>query len=80
MVRIWYPDPATTYAGRRVHAGVQATIADHTAGGAATTLIDKGQFVLTVEFKINLLRVTRGDSLLCRAQVLKPEKVRCLCC
>ena len=58
-----------------IHAGVQSTIADHTAGAAATTLIDRSQFVLTVEFKINLLRSARGDSLLCRAQVLKPGKM-----
>ncbi|ADH63601.1 Uncharacterized protein possibly involved in aromatic compounds catabolism [Allomeiothermus silvanus DSM 9946] len=39
-----------------IHAGVQATMADHTAGSAAATLIRPGQYVLTVEFKINLLR------------------------
>jgi len=55
-----------------VHAGVQATIADHTAGTAAATLIGAKQMVLTVEFKINLLRAARGQSLLCRARVLKP--------
>ncbi len=55
-----------------VHAGVQATVADHTAGSAAATLIGGGQMVLTVEFKINLLRGARGDSLLCKAAVLKP--------
>ena len=37
-----------------VHAGVLATIADHTAGGAASTLIFADKFVLTAEFKINL--------------------------
>ncbi len=37
-----------------VHAGVQATMADHTAGGAAATLIDPGHIVLTAEFKIEL--------------------------
>lgn len=57
-----------------VHAGVQATMADHTAGGAATTLIGGNQFVLTVEFKINLLRPAHGEVLRCRAQVLKPGR------
>ena len=55
-----------------VHAGVQATIADHTAGSAAATLIGIDQMVLTVEFKINLLRGAIGHNLHCKAAVLKP--------
>ena len=54
-----------------VHAGVQATIADHTAGGAAGTLAAEGELVLTVEFKINFLRPARGERLRCRATVLR---------
>ena len=54
-----------------VHAGVQATVADHTAGTAASTLLRPGQIVLTAEFKINLLRPARGDTLSCRSKVLK---------
>lgn len=60
--------------GGVVHAGVQATIADHTSGAAATTVIAEGQHVLTAEFKINLLRPALGEALHCRAQVLKPGK------
>jgi uncharacterized protein (TIGR00369 family) len=55
-----------------VHAGVQATMADHTAGAAAATLLQKGQIVLTAEFKINLLRAAKGQRLICRSKVLKP--------
>ncbi len=55
-----------------VHAGVQATMADHTAGGAATTLTEPGHIVLTVEFKINLLRAAKGERLTCQSNVLKP--------
>ncbi len=55
-----------------VHAGVHGAMADHTAGGAAATLIKKGQIVLTIEFKINLLRAAKGERLICRAEVLKP--------
>lgn len=54
-----------------VHAGVLASLADHTAGAAAGSLMDAGQVVLSVEFKINLLRPAQGDALRCRAQVLK---------
>lgn len=57
-----------------IHAGVQATIADHTAGGAAMTVTGTEDFILTTEFKIHLLRAGTGDALLCRAQVLKPGK------
>ena len=57
-----------------IHAGVQATIADHTAGGAAMTVTGADDFILTTEFKIHLLRAGAGESLLCRAQVLKPGK------
>ncbi|HYD61158.1 MAG TPA: PaaI family thioesterase [Noviherbaspirillum sp.] len=57
-----------------IHAGVQATIADHTAGGAAMTVTGAEDFILTTEFKIHLLRAGAGDVLLCRAQVLKPGK------
>ena len=55
-----------------VHAGVQATMADHTAGGAAATMIEPDHIVLTVEFKINLLRAAKGERLTCQAKVLKP--------
>ena len=57
-----------------VHAGVHATIADHTAGVAAATMLRDHQMVLSVEFKINLLRAARGDRLICRAEVLKPGR------
>jgi uncharacterized protein (TIGR00369 family) len=57
-----------------VHAGVLATMADHSAGGAAGTLLKAGQLVLSVEFKINMLRPARGDYLRCRAEVLKPGR------
>jgi uncharacterized protein (TIGR00369 family) len=57
-----------------IHAGVQAAMGDHTAGAAAGTLMAAGQMVLTAEFKVNLLRPAKGESLFCRAEVLKPGK------
>jgi uncharacterized protein (TIGR00369 family) len=57
-----------------VHAGVQSTIADHTAGAATMTVTPADAFVLTVEFKIHLLRPGKGDGLFCRATVLKPGR------
>lgn len=54
-----------------VHAGVLATIADHTAGAAGATMLRAGQIVLTAEFKVNLLRAARGRRLTCRGKVIK---------
>jgi uncharacterized protein (TIGR00369 family) len=57
-----------------VHSGVHATIADHTAGVAAATVLRDRRSVLSVEFKINLLRAAKGERLICRATVLKPGR------
>ena len=57
-----------------VHAGVLATLADHTAGAAAATLIFAHKIVLTAEFKINLLRPAKGEKVICEAFVLKNGK------
>lgn len=57
-----------------VHAGVQTTMADHTAGCAAMSMTPSHELILTVEFKVNLLRAGIGESLWCRAQVLKPGR------
>lgn len=54
-----------------VHAGVQATMADHSAGAAAFTCVAAGDSVVTVEFKLSLLRAARGERLVCRSRVLK---------
>jgi len=56
---------------RFIHAGVQATLADHTAGGAAMTLVEAGQTILSIEYKINFLRPALGDRLRCEARVLR---------
>ena len=53
-----------------VHGGVVATMADHTAGGAARS-VSGARDVLTVEFKINYLRPAIGDRLRCTASVLR---------
>ena len=55
-----------------VHAGVQATLADHSCGTAAATLIAANERVLTADFTINLLRPALGEVLECEAKVLKP--------
>lgn len=52
-------------------------MADHSAG-TAVTLIRPGQYVLTVEFKVSLLRPARLERLRCRAVVepgVYPQKL-----
>ena len=63
-----------TQQGGFFHAGVTATLADNSGGGASFTLAPEGAGVLTVEFKINLLRPAAGEMLIARARVIKPGK------
>jgi len=56
-----------------IHGGVIATMADHTAGGAARS-VSGNKDVLTIEFKINYLRPAMGDRLHCVATVLRGGK------
>jgi uncharacterized protein (TIGR00369 family) len=54
-----------------IHAGVMASMADHTAGYAAFTTVPDDFQILTIEFKINFLRPAFGDNLVCRSQVIR---------
>jgi uncharacterized protein (TIGR00369 family) len=54
-----------------LHAGVVTTIADSACGYAAFSLMPAGSGVLSVEFKVNLLRPARGESFVARAEVIK---------
>src|SRR5438876_12371867 len=54
-----------------LHAGVVTTIADSACGYAAYSLMPAGSEVLSVEFKVNLLRPAQGETFLTRAQVIK---------
>src|SRR5258706_10805731 len=54
-----------------LHAGVVTTIADSACGYAAYTLMPAGSNVLSVEFKVNLLRPAQGETFVARAEVIK---------
>jgi uncharacterized protein (TIGR00369 family) len=58
-----------------LHAGVVATIADSACGYAAYTLMPAGSEVLSVEFKVNLLRPAQGETFVARAEVIKAGKM-----
>ena len=57
-----------------VHAGVIATMADHTAGYAAFTTVGPAFRILTIEFKINFFKPATGDSIVCRSRVVQGGK------
>ena len=57
-----------------LHAGIIATIADSACGYAALSLMPADSEVLSVEFKVNLLRPAAGERFIARAEVLKPGR------
>jgi uncharacterized protein (TIGR00369 family) len=59
------------------HAGLMATLADHTSGAAAISLTAPGELILTAEFKISLLRAVVAKKLHCRAEVVRPGSQLC---
>ena len=54
-----------------MHAGVMATMADHTAGYAGFTTVPEEFQILTIEFKINFLKPAHGNALVCRSRVIR---------
>jgi uncharacterized protein (TIGR00369 family) len=57
-----------------VHAGVIATMADHTAGYAAFTTVTADFRILTIEFKINYFRPAADETIVCRSKVINRGK------
>jgi len=62
-----------------IHAGIVATILDSACGYAAFSLMPADVAVLTVEYKINLLRPAKGDRLVARAKVVRSGKTLTVC-
>ncbi len=54
-----------------MHLGVLATLADHTGGSAAYTLVASDERMLTAGFELHLLRPSKGSRLLCKGEVIK---------
>ena len=57
-----------------IHAGLMATMADHTAGYSAFTTVSENFRILTIEFKINFLKPAFGNALRCRSKVINKGK------
>ncbi len=72
LVEICLPfRPDLTQQDGFLHAGVITTIADSAAGYAAYTMMPAGSRVLSVEFKVNLVRPARGETFVAHAEVIK---------
>ena len=67
--------PRHTQHTGQCHAGVMASIADHSMGAAAQTMAPEGHWILTAELKTSLLRAGRGEQLECEARVLKAGRM-----
>lgn len=57
-----------------MHAGVTTTIADSAAVYAALTMMPEDQEVLSIEFKVNLMRPAAGHKIQANARVIKPGR------
>jgi len=57
-----------------LHAGIVTTIADSACGYAAYSLMPPKSEILSVEFKVNLLRPAKGEVFLALAEVIKSGK------
>jgi uncharacterized protein (TIGR00369 family) len=61
------------------HAGILSAIADTAGGYAGFTLFPPDGAVLTVEFKINLMAVARGERALAVGQVIRSGRTLTVC-
>ncbi len=57
-----------------IHAGLIATMSDHTAGYAAYTLVPDNIRILSIEFKINFLKPAYGNALQCNSEIISQGK------
>jgi uncharacterized protein (TIGR00369 family) len=57
-----------------VHAGIITTIADTACGYSSYSLMPEGSDVLSVEFKINLLKPAKGEKFVAEGRVLRSGK------
>ena len=79
-VRVSMPhDNAFTQQDGFLHAGIIATIVDTALGCAAGSVMPAGSGVLSIEFKINMLRPARADRYLAEGRVLKAGRRVTVC-
>lgn len=71
--------PEITQQHGYIHAGATSAIADSAGGYAALTMLEPGNEVLTVEYKINLLAPAGGDQLEAIGTVIKSGRTLTVC-
>ena len=55
-----------------IHGGVLASIADSAAGYCAFSLMPADSSILTVEYKLNIVRPGQGETAIARGRMIKP--------
>ncbi len=53
-----------------IHGGVIFSVADSAMGTALITLIDKNDFISTIEMKINFIKPGKGDAIIAEADII----------
>lgn len=77
-IRLPFRDDLTQQHGF-LHAGTIASVADSAAGYAALTLMPADAAVLSIEFKVNMLAPAKGESIVARAEVIRPGRTIMVC-
>jgi uncharacterized protein (TIGR00369 family) len=77
-IRLPFRDDLTQQHGF-MHAGAIASVADSAAGYAALTLMPADAGVLSIEFKVNMLAPAKGESMIARAEVIRPGRNIMVC-
>src|SRR6185436_8764778 len=62
-----------------LHGGVVAAVADSACGYAALSLMPEGTAVLTVEFKVNLLKPAAGSTFRAVGRVIRAGRTLSVC-
>lgn len=77
-IRLPFRDDLTQQHGF-LHAGAIAAVADSACGYAALSLMPADAAVLSIEFKVNMLAPAKGDSIVARAEVIRPGRNIMVC-
>ena len=77
-IRLPFRDDLTQQHGF-LHAGTIAAVADSACGYAALSLMPAEAAVLSIEFKVNMLAPAKGESIIARAEVIRPGRNIIVC-
>jgi uncharacterized protein (TIGR00369 family) len=75
----WPYSPSLTQQHGFLHAGVVAAVADSACGYAALTLMPADAGVLSVEFKVNLMKPAAGDHFRAIGKVIRAGRTLTVC-